>query len=226
MVIASSSPSPVHLFGLQLIKNSAVHAYSDPYTLHYLINRNSHSNQTEKSNYLNEQNEEWMNSSGRITRSVMLDLINNVYDLGDDKDYRPLVQKFNQEFMAVSSGISYKAGDMLSRLKVITKQEHGKINEVGVLSYSNKIRAEFEPIYVLDSPVTVFKINNFLHEFKNNYRKLLCRNPDYLYQTVMPTVEWMELVLKKLSKSSIVEGEDIFKKMKENNVSVKVFHSI
>ena len=37
-----------HLFGLQAIKNSAVHAYADPYTLHYLINRNSHSNKTEK----------------------------------------------------------------------------------------------------------------------------------------------------------------------------------
>lgn len=230
------------LFGFQSIKNSAVHAYSDPYTLHYLINRNSHTNKTEKLNYLTSDNEEFINSSGRITRSIMLDLINNVFDLDfsepslsdfnstDLKNKEELFEakkvSFNNEFGNVTDAIAYKSGEMLSRLKVLTEQDKGVINEVGVMSLPNQSEDEFAPIYVLDSKVTAVKMFNYLHEFKKNYKKLLCKNPDYLYQTVFPNVEWIEQVLAKLSKVSIKEGEDLFEQMHKSGVTISVFHSL
>ena len=231
LVAESESPCPTNLFSLQAIKNSSVHAYSDPYTLDFLVNRNSHTNKTERAHYLNSDNEEWINSSGRITRSVMLDLINNVFNLGFEKlgndKSDELRAKFNSEFTTLTDNLSYKSGEMISRLRLVTGQEKGKINEVGVLSLSDQDDVQgMEPIYVLDSPVTVFKILNYRYEFSKNYKKIFNSNPDYLFRTVMPTIEWMEHVLDRLSKSSLVEGREIFNKMRENDICISVFHYI
>lgn len=230
LVSLSKAESPISIFGLQAIKNSAVHANSDPYTLHYLLNFNSHTNQTEKINYLTADNEEFLNSAGRITRSIMFDLIDNVFDLNftDLSEKRMNIAKasFNNEFGNVMNSISYKSEEMLSRLKIVTGQDRGVISEVGILSLSDKQLDEFAPIYVLDSKVTAFKIFNYLHEFEKNYKKLLNRYPDHLYQTVFPNVEWMERVLPKLSKSSVMGGEELFQKMLLAGVSISVFHSI
>ena len=231
VVYNSDRVCSIALFGLQAIKNSAVYAFSDPFTLEYLINRNSHSNKTEKVNYYNEENEVWLNSCGRITREVMFDLINNVYNLrlngvGGDENKRALLQ-FNKEFMAVSSSISYRSREMMCRLKVVTNQKKGKINEVGVLSLNqDRDEQDFEPIYVLDSPLTAWKMLNYLHEFKKHYKKLLSRNPEYLFQTAFPTVEWIEHTLNKLSKANKQAGYQRFKEMVKNGVEVSVFHSI
>jgi len=231
LVSASATPSQKKLFGFQAIKNSAVHAYSDPYTLHYLINRNSHTNQTEKLHYLNEENEEWMNASGRITRNVMIDFINNVFDLDfegeDGVESTQAIAKFNSEFIHVADGISYKSVEMVSRLKVVTEQSKGRVNEVGVLALSDNSESHYlAPIFVLDSPVTVFNILNYQYEFKNNYKKLLSRNPDFLFKTAMPTIEWMEHVLDKLSSFSLEQGNGMFNQMRNNGVSISVFHSM
>lgn len=230
LVAESNAPCMPSMFGLQAIKNSAVHAYSDPYTLHYLINFNSHTNKTEKTSYLTPDNEEWINSSGRITRSVMIDLINNVFDLDFSGLSKESEEKekasFNHEFASITDTISYKKEEILSRLRVVTNQEKGAINEVGVMSYSADENEAFAPIYVLDSPVTVCKMMNFIYEFEHNYKKILCRNPDYFYRSALPTVEWMEHVLSSLSKASISEGQELFKKMRNAGVYVSVFHSI
>lgn len=227
----SKNAIPTNLFGPLAIKNSAVHAHSDPYTLHYLINYNSHTNQTEKTSYLTEDNEEWINAAGRITRSVILDLINNVFDI----DFSPLNQNgsndalasFNNEFESVTQSVSYKCEEMLARLQIVTKQQRGRVNEVGVLSHSSRSQDQFAPIYVLDSSVTVCNMRNYLHEFKRNYRQLLSQNPDYLYQTVLPTAEWMQRVLStELCPESITGGDKLFEAMQDAGVSMQVFHSI
>ncbi len=101
------------------------------------------------------------------------------------------------------------------------------MSSVGVISHSTKSLMQFTPIYVLDSPVTVCKMRNYLTEFKKNYRKLLSQNPENFYQTVLPTVEWIELVLSsKLNSESIRRGDELFKKMQRSGVSMQVFHSI
>ncbi|EGQ9811992.1 hypothetical protein FWP29_13285 [Vibrio parahaemolyticus] len=234
---ANSSPEPTNkpyqlcMFGLRAIKNSAVYAFSDPYTLHFLINRNSHGNQTEKQHYLNADNEEWMNSSGRITREVMQDLINNVFDLNFDglseDECQQTENAFNEEFTAVTNTISYKSEEMLARLRVVSGQEKGRVNEVGVLNRSPQdVNQGLAPIYVLDSSVTAWRFYNYLHEFKAHYKQLLAVNPDHLFKTVLPTVEWMQFTLKKLSKDSRDKGLEMQKKMLESGVKVSVFHSI
>ncbi|MCY9818090.1 hypothetical protein [Vibrio alginolyticus] len=231
LVAKSDSPCQTTFFGLQAIKNSSVHAHSDPYTLDFLVNRNSHTNQTEKKHYLNADNEEWINSSGRITRSVMLDLINNVFDLGFESLSKErsdeLQEKFNNEFSSITNNLTYNSGEMLSRLKIVTGQIKGKINEVGVLSLSEPNNDyELDPIYVLDSPVTVFRILNYRFEFSKNYKKLFNSNPDFLFRTAMPTIEWMEHVLDRLSKGSLDEGKNIFNQMRESGTSISVFRSM
>ncbi|WP_029825957.1 hypothetical protein, partial [Vibrio parahaemolyticus] len=227
LVKQSESPCQLALFGLQAIKNTAVHAFSDPYTYHYLINRNSHTNQTEKISYLTEDNEEWMNSAGRITREVMLDLIQNVFDLGFSREQKTEVEAFNSEFMALTEGISYKGDEMNARLRLVTGQARGHVNEVGVLALRDKTDDEpLSPIYVLDSPLTVLRMYNYLHEFKKNYKKLLATNPDFLFKTVMPTVEWMEATLDKISKKSQQLGREQFDEMIKNGVVMSVFHSL
>jgi hypothetical protein len=219
-----------YLFSLTSIKNSSVHAYSDPYTLHYLINYNSHTNATEKSSYLSFENEEWINSSGRITREVMLDLINNVFDINfdglSDEQIENVKVGFNSEFMGVTSQVSQKTDEMLGRLRVVTGQSKGVINEVGVLSLSSSEKEFFAPLYVLDSPVTACKFFNYIYEFKINYKKLLAKNPEYFYKTVLPTVAWMEHAQNMLSKVSTTEGMKLFKSMKDSGVTLSVFHSI
>ncbi|MFH4783838.1 hypothetical protein [Vibrio diabolicus] len=227
LVAQSLSPCQKCIFGFQAIKNSAVHAFSDPYTLNYLINRNSHSNQTEKVSYLTEENEEWMNSSGRITREVMLDLIQNVFNLNFDQDNEKQVAAFNSEFMAVTDLIAYKHEEMNARLRVVTGQEKGRVNEVGVMALSDQRENEaLSPIYVSDSPITVLKMHNYLHEFKKNFKKLLSHNPDHLFKTVIPTVEWLEDTLPKMSKASQSKGREQFDLMIKNGVVMSVFHSM
>ncbi len=227
LVDQSQSPCQKNIFGVQAIKNSAVHAFSDPYTLNYLINRNSHSNQVEKVSYLTEENEEWMNSSGRITREVMLDLIHNVFNLNFKPENEKQVAAFNSEFMAVTDLIAYKHEEMNARLRVVTGQEKGRVNEVGVMALSDQKENEaLSPIYVSDNPITVLKMHNYLHEFKKNYKKLLSHNPDHLFKTVMPTVEWLEDTLPKMSKASQRKGREQFDLMIKNGVVMSVFHSM
>lgn len=230
-VATTNLTCPVTLFGFQAIKNSAVHAFSDPYTLNYLINKNSHSNQTEKRHYLNSENENWINSAGRITREVMLDLINNVYDLDfedlNTKGKKEAVERFNSEFMSVTQSVSYKAGEMLSRLRIITGQNKGVINDVGVSALDSvEDTPKLSFLYVMDSAVVAWKMFNYLHEFKKHYKKLLSRNSEYLYKTVLPTVEWAEHTLSQLSKESQEAGQAIFENAIKNRVVVSVFHSI
>ena len=116
---------------------------------------------------------------------------------------------------------------MLARLQIVTKQQRGRVNEVGVLLHSAKSQDPLAPIYVLDSAVTVCNMRNYLHEFKRNYKQLLSQNPDYLYQTVLTTVEWMQQVLSsELCPESLTDGDKLFEAMQDAGVSMQVFHSI
>ena len=67
---------------------------------------------------------------------------------------------------------------------------------------------------------------NYLYEFKKNYKKLLCNNPDYLYLTVFPYVEWIERILPTLSKKSLKDGEELYNIARRNKVIISVFHSL
>ena len=67
---------------------------------------------------------------------------------------------------------------------------------------------------------------NYIHEFKKHYKKLLSSNPRFLFETVMPTVEWIEVTLGKLDKKSQQVGREQFTKMVNSGVVMSVFHSL
>ncbi len=69
-------------------------------------------------------------------------------------------------------------------------------------------------------------MHNYLHEFKKNYKKLLSHNPEHLFKTVIPTVEWLEDTLPKMSKASQRKGREQFDLMIKNGVVLSVFHSM
>jgi len=61
------------------IKTSAIHSRSDHYRESDLINHNSHTSNTEKISYLTDENQEWINQNGRISRLVLHDMQCFVY---------------------------------------------------------------------------------------------------------------------------------------------------
>ena len=61
---------------------------------------------------------------------------------------------------------------------------------------------------------------------KKHYKKLLSSNPRFLFETVMPTVEWIEVTLGKLDKKSQQVGREQFTKMVNSGVVMSVFHSL
>ncbi|MFH0235989.1 hypothetical protein ACGRPC_21490 [Vibrio diabolicus] len=115
---------------------------------------------------------------------------------------------------------------MNARLRLVTGQGKGRVDEVGVLSLNNTKNEPLEPIYVIDSPLTVLKMLNYLHEFKKHYKKLLATNPDLLFKTVMPTAEWIEATLGKMSQHAVHMGTKQFNEMTKKGVVMSVFHSL
>ncbi|TOE64295.1 hypothetical protein CGJ38_24390, partial [Vibrio parahaemolyticus] len=71
----------------------------------------------------------------RITREVMFDLINNVFDLDfeglTEIELEKAQKAFNEELTALTDTVSYKKEEMVARLRVVTGQEKGQVNEIG-----------------------------------------------------------------------------------------------
>lgn len=203
--------TPTHstLFKLSHIKNSAVHSRSDLFSPEQLVNYNSHNNKTERECYLTAQNEDWLNNCGRVTRAVMQDLVTNVLRVSND-------EQFQSEFTDASAIISNRTNDVLSRLKVITGQERGNIDELGFiknLQFSDDIP---DVLYVLDSPETIVKYKHYLSEARSKYQQLVKSAPEFLLFTVCPTCEWIEELFdkKRFSQSSLEKGELLYSKFK------------
>jgi hypothetical protein len=205
-------PSPIgsKFFGLSAIKNSAVHSTSDKFDPTKLLNFNSHTNETERSNYLTPANQEWQNNSGRITRAVMQDIHSNLYQFSDKEK-----REFRSEYTKACVSIENKKRDMLIRLKLLTGKEVGEVNEFGISSCKETLKGDLEDvIYLIDSPETVMKLKHYVSEVEKHYKTLLRENPDLTFNTILPTVEWIEDVFYKsrFSTSSYSKGKDLFNK--------------
>ncbi|USD59734.1 hypothetical protein J4N45_14620 [Vibrio sp. SCSIO 43140] len=101
----------------------------------------------------------------------MIDLINNVFSLCFENlastEETDSVKRFNSEFLAVSDEISYRTGEFVSRIKLATGKDKGKLQQVGVNIRTQLNQSSFfEPIYIKDSPITAWKFYNYLYEFK------------------------------------------------------------
>jgi len=200
-------------FSLTAIKNSSIHARSDSFTPTQLLNYHSHSNDTERKSYLSRHNEEWINNCGRITRAVMQDLLVNLYR-ANDKDQK----LFNNEFIKASVTIDSKKDDVLSRMKLVTGKQNGKIDDFGFtdLATCSESNGQYNTLYLVDCPETVMKLKHYLNEVRIKHSSLINNAPEFLLFTVLPTVEWIENIFEKKSfgKKSMTEGLEIYQRYK------------
>jgi len=209
-----NTPLPLTWFGLEAIKNSAVHSRSDKYRIGHLVNYHSHTNETEGSSYMTIGNQDWLNNCGRVTRSVMHDLAMNV--LSPSKD---LV--FNGDFTQALEVITDKKNDVLSRLKMVTDTT-GKANDLGILKGHVSVDDDYpDTLYLLDTPETYVQMKHYLDESSKRYKQLLMSNPVFLEFTVLPTCEWIEVLFNAsgltnanrtgFSKTTVDAGDKMYK---------------
>jgi hypothetical protein len=200
-------------FKSSAIKNTAVYAGSDLFDPTQLLNFNSHTNATERDSYLTPYNEEWKNNTGQITRAVMQDIHKNLYRISE-KDK----QQFQSEFTKATNAINNRKKEALAKIKVLTEYNDIEVNELGVASKNTLIEDNLpDTIYLVDSAETVMKLNHYLDQAKRHYKAILKKNPEFLFNTLLPTLEWIEEIFfkKKFSKKSLSKGNEMFNKYKK-----------
>lgn len=199
-----------HIFSCSMVKTYAVYAASDTFDAARLVNWHSHNNATEKNHYLTAANLEWQDNSGRITRAVIQDLTSHLCNASTAER-----RAFNEDLSGAMGEISRRAESTLERLQIITGRQNGSINELGILSKqkdSQGVTGLGAPIYLLDSPGTIVKLQHYLSELSEKSAMLASNNPDFLFYTALPTAEWIENILKKNNFSHFDEGMALYKK--------------
>jgi len=191
------NPVPLNWFSFNMVKNSAVHARTDMYREGHLINKNSHDNKTEKSSYLSQENKEWVNQHGRITRLVMVDIANTIYKPSLD-------------------AVKRHTADMQIRTEIVTATD-GQVNEIGVISNIKNKSFLPDAIVVIDSVVTVCLFNHYIAQAEEKYEQLLHVNIEFVEKTMLPTVEWMaELLATRFLKENVKKGGEDYENLKHN----------
>lgn len=206
------TPAKGRLFGLENIKNSSVHAASDDFDPSRLINYRSHTMETERQSYLTKENEVWLNNCGRVTRAVMQDLQCNVFRPSSaDKVL------FQSDFTKATRFVEHRKLDVLARLKVISEKEQGEVDDLGFSTRKAFIDGELpDSLFLVDSPDTVMKLKHYIDELDRTHSELAKVNPDFLFYTALPTVEWIEGVFSNrlFSSDTLYKGEVLYKQMK------------
>jgi len=205
------TPCSARWIALQPIKNSAVHANSNSFDPATIWNSNSHSNETERNNYLNIYNSEWMGNTARVTRLIMSDIANNIMR-PSKSEYR-----FNGETLKRSAQlIMTKRSEVLNRVKMVSEAKSGDVDELGFLNRYKEDDMPVNTMYLVNSKETVMRFKHFLAEIEKKYTYLLNRAPEYLFNTALPTAEWMENLLVKghFSTQTLEEGEVMYRKYK------------
>jgi hypothetical protein len=190
LFLSDEIKSERRLFTLSHIKNCSVHARSDLFNPASLVNYNSHKSNTERQNYLNEHNQEWLNNCGRITRAVMHDLQYNVFSTDNDK------LEFNTEFTHATEYIDNRRDEIIARLRMVAGSKRGNITEVGLannIELSNE--AAPDTIYIINNPESVLRIKHYLSEVQKYNTRISKNSPDYFFYEILPTVEWMSEIL-------------------------------
>ena len=210
-MVECKTPSKGRLFGLENIKNSSVHAASDDFDASRLTNYRSHTMETERQYYLTKENEVWLNNCGRVTRAVMHDLQCNVFRPSSaDK------MLFQSDFTKAIRYVEHRKLDVLARLKVISEKEQGEVDDLGFSARKTFIEGELpDNLFLVESPDTVMKLKHYISELNRTHEQLAKVNPEFLFFTALPTVEWIEGVFSNrlFSSDTVYEGEVLYKKL-------------
>lgn len=180
-------PLPPYCFSLTHIKNSAVHSQSDTYRDEDLINHNSHTSSTEKYNYLTDSNKEWVNSCGRITRLVLHDLQNTVY--------QPSVEAIQQSVM-----------DLETRTKIIQSTSSSDLTVHTLQQPVDTGKSDYE-ILVSDSLDTALYFIHYISQAELMFQSLLSVRPDFVERTLLIQVEWMTRTLSKMRETKSASAQ-------------------
>jgi len=180
-------PLPFRMFSLTHIKNTAVHAGSDQYRDGDLINHHSHTSATEKYYYLTDANKDFVNRAGRITRVVLHDLQNVVY--------QPSV-----------SAIKQAVNDMELRSRVIeaTGSEDAQVNP---LNLSTGRADPGDMILVPDTTEQALILIHSITQAEERYEQLLNHRPDWVERILLPHLEWMVRTLSKMRSSNAAQEQ-------------------
>ncbi|MEQ8185697.1 hypothetical protein [Marinobacter salarius] len=174
----TSRPLPIRLFSLTHIKNTAVHAGTDAYREADLINHHSHTSSTEKTSYLTDKNKEWVNQAGRITRLVLHDLQNVV---------------FQPSITAIDQSVSDL--ELRTRVSAVT---HAK-NSVTHSLRSSAVDSESDgTIVVSDTSDTALYFIHYITQAEKLLPKLLAVRPDWVERELIVQVEWMTRTLTRM----------------------------
>ncbi|WP_306168958.1 hypothetical protein [Halomonas sp. MMSF_3323] len=178
-------PLPASCFTLTHIKTTAVHARSDTYRESDLINHHSHTSLTEKISYLTDANKEWVNQAHRITRLVLHDLQNVVF--------QPSITE-----------ISQSVKDLELRTRII---EATHMNEVVThsLRYSSIEDSNGSKIIVSDTIDTALYFIHYITQAEENLSKLLSVRPDWVERTLIVKLEWMTRTLMRMKTAAAAQ---------------------
>lgn len=176
-------PLPALLFTLTHIKTTAIQANSDAYRDSDLINHHSHSSSVERISYLTDENKEWVNQCGRITRLVLHDLQNSVY--------KPSLERFQKKAREL---------DLKTKVVQVTDSNDAVIRQS--LNYSLQFFSEDEFLVVSDDIGTALYFIHYLDQAESNFNRLLCVTPKFVEQTLIIQIEWMTRTLQKMSCAS------------------------
>lgn len=192
-------------FGLSQIKTSAVYSKSVTFDPTTLLNTHSHTDRTERKSYLTRENEDWLNRCGRITRAVMNDIATNVFRVS--KANKALLES---EFIQAFEVIRQRSEETLLRMKLVTEKATGRVDELGFITTVplNTQDALPDALFLEDSPETVLKLMHYLAELERKHKALLISAPEFLFNTVLPTSEWIECLFddKRFSEDSLKKG--------------------
>jgi|LakWasMe91_HOW11_FD_contig_123_6208_length_7708_multi_5_in_1_out_2_3 hypothetical protein len=202
------NPMPMLHFGLNSIKNSSVHARTDLYREGDLVNQNSHTSLTEKISYLNDNNKDWVNQNGRITRLVMNDIENYVY--------KPNIEaaKLKAYELTLRTRVIDAVSSEVSDLDSVKINYFGRVEKMN--SSIDQSDGDFDDIIVLNTEETVVTMLHYIEEAKRQYSTLINHALDFFERSVLPTVEWMEYLLTQgaLTEKVVYQGKATYDQIK------------
>lgn len=185
----AGAQKPRYFLTLTHIKNSSVHARSDRYRESDLINHNSHTSQTEKYSYLTDSNKQWVNQCGRITRLVLHDLQNVVYQPSLDKMVRDVREL---ELRTRVVGATGDSGETVISLDTMAATEN----------FSNQ-----DDIIVTDTLDSALYFLHYINQAEANFHQLVRVRPDFVEKTLIPQIEWMTRLLTKMIHTKAATNE-------------------
>lgn len=187
---------PQSFFSLGAIKTSAVFAGATQFDRNATKNFNSHSNATELNHYLTDDNQDWQDRNGQVTRLVTNDLQNYAFRPSD----HPAIDSVSV---------------LVDRTLIVGDTEHRSPNIRGYATSSSEEKSEGIERVVIDSAETVVLLKHYIEQAQTFSKELAAANKQFFEWEVLPNSEWAEIVLaQKLSPMTVRKGVELYRALK------------